>query len=368
MKKIIFLIFIPFILFAYKVDILTWKKNYTFYQFLKENKLPISIYYNLKPDIKRKVRNILAGEKIFLLKNNNSFKQALIPIDSNNQLQIIKKENKFVTKIVPIIYDTFQKKAEIIINHYLSYDIYKATGSMILSRKLISIFNDKINFRLIPKNTKIDIIYEEKSRFGKVKDITVLYASVSNKYYHYSAFLNPYDNRYYDKNAKSLNGMFLPAPLKYKRISSYFGMRFHPILHKWRMHDGIDYVNKIGTPVHTVADGKIIYKGWIKGYGRSVKIKHKNGYITLYAHLRGWPRSIYVGKWVKQGQIIGYLGNSGLSTGPHLHFGVMHYGRWINPLKIKNSARITLWGKKRKRFLSYIKKFAKEQNLAIALK
>ncbi len=368
MKKILTLIFIPFILFAYRIEILTWKKHYTFYQFLKDNKLPVSIYYNLKPDVKRKVRNILAGEKIFLLKDNNSLKQALIPIDPDNQLQIIKKENKFITKIVPIIYDTEQKKVTITINHYLGYDIYKATGSMLLSRKLSFIFSDKINFRTIPKNTKINIIYNEKLKLGKVKDITVLFASISNKYYHYMAFLNPYDHRYYDQNAKSIKGMFLPAPLKYKRISSYFGMRFHPILHKWMMHDGIDYVNKIGTPIHAVADGKIIYKGWIRGYGNSVEIKHKDGYMTLYAHLHGWPKGIYVGKWVKQGTVIGFLGNTGLSTGPHLHFGVMHYGKWINPLKLKNSARITLWGKARKKYLSYIKKFTKDQHIAIALK
>ena len=84
--------------------------------------------------------------------------------------------------------------------------------------------------------------------------------------------------------------MFLATPLRYKRISSYFGMRLHPILHKWRMHDGIDFVNKIGTPIHAVADGKVIFKGWIKGYGKSIKIKHKNGYMTLYAHLHGWPK------------------------------------------------------------------------------
>ena len=367
MKRLIFLL-IPFLLFAYRVEIVTWKKNYTFYQFLKDNHLPLSVYLNLKPQIKRKVRNIYAGEKIFLLKDNNNLKQALIPIDNNNQLQIIKNKNKIITKIVPIIYDTVEKKAEITIKNYLSYDVYKATGSILLSRKLISIFSDKINFRAIPQNTKISIIYNEKLRFGSVKDIKILFASISNKYYHYMAFLNPQDNRYYDENGKSLRGMFLPAPLKYKRISSYFGMRFHPILHKWLMHEGIDYVNKIGTPIHAVADGKIVYKGWIRGYGKSVEIRHKDGYLTLYAHLHGWPKGIYVGKWVKQGTIIGYLGNTGLSTGPHLHFGVMHYGRWINPLKLKKSAKIVLKGRARKKYMAYIKQFIKEQNLAIALK
>ncbi len=365
MKRLIFFILIAVNLFAYKVSIITWQRHYTFYQFLKDNKLPASIYYNLNPTVKREVRHIFNGEKIFILKNNNNLKQALIPINPTQQLQIINKNGKFITKTVPIIFDTSKKSVSITINHYLSYDVYKSTGSTVLTNKLISIFSDKINFRAIPKHTQIKVIYQAKSRFGKIKTIKILFTSMQNKFYHYTAFLNPYDHKYYNEHAKSLKGMFLPAPLRYKRISSYFGMRFHPILHVWRMHDGIDYVNKIGTPIHSVADGKIIYKGWIRGYGRAVEIRHKKGYMTLYAHLHAWPKGIYVGKWVKQGAVIGYLGNTGLSTGPHLHFGVMHYGKWINPLKIKHSARITLWGKKRKKYLSYIQHFEKDYKIAL---
>ena len=364
MKKFL-LLFIPFLVFAYKVDIKKWERGYTFYNFLKDNNLPFKIYYNLNPNLKRAVRHISANTTYFILKDNNNFKQALIPLNRNYQLQIIKKYNQFITKKVPIIYNTIQKEATITINKYLSYDVYKATGSIILSNKLIDIFSDKINFNALPKGTKIKIIYNEKVRFNKVKDIQIIFASIQNRYYHYMAFLNPKDRRYYDENARSIKGMFLTAPLKYKRISDKFGMRFHPILKKWRMHYGIDYVNKINTPIYSVADGKIIYKGWIKGYGKSVKIKHKNGYITLYAHLNKWPKHIYIGKWVKQGDVIGYLGNTGLSTGPHLHFGVMRYNKWINPKKIKNSARITLKGKAKKEYLSYIKNFSKENNIAL---
>ena len=365
MKKLFIFILVPFFLFAYKVDIYKWGKKDTFYGFLKRNSLPLNIYYNLPLKIKRYVRAIPRGESVFILKDNNIIKQALIPINSKQQLQIIKTKKGYKTKIVPIIYETLTKHATTEIKHYLSYDIYKATRIRTLASKLAYIFSDRINFRALPKNTKVDIVYEEKIKFGEVKEIKVLYAKFSNKYYRVDAFLNPYDGRYYDSNGKSLKGMFLAAPLRYKRISSPFGRRFHPILHKWRMHDGIDYVNKIGTPIHAVADGKIIYKGWIKGYGRSIKIKHKNGYITLYAHLHGYPRGIYVGRWVTQGQIIGYLGNSGLSTGPHLHFGVMHYGKWINPVKLRNSVKVTLYGKKKKQFLAYIQNFAKENNIAL---
>jgi murein DD-endopeptidase MepM/ murein hydrolase activator NlpD len=369
MKKIISFILLFSFVFAFQVQTKKWTHKDTFYGFLKSNSLPLSIYYNLSPKIKRMIRRIPVNSTVFILKNNNTIKQALIPLNSKIQLQIIKKQNHYITKIVPIIYETQEKYAEITVNHYLSYDVYKQTHLRSLTSQLLDIFEDKINFRYLPKNTKIKILYQEKLLYGQVKGVKIIFASISNKKYTYNAFLNPYDGRYYDENAKSLKGMFLPAPLKYTRISSKFGMRFHPILHKWRMHDGIDYVNKIGTPIHSVADGKIIFKGWIRGYGRAVKIRHKNGYITLYAHLHGWPRGIYVGKWVRQGQVIGYLGNSGLSTGPHLHFGVMRYGRWINPMKIKNSAKITLKGKKRKEFLSYVKKLEEEnKNVALALK
>ena len=364
MKKLIFLI-IPFLLFAYRVEIYKWGNKNTFYNFLRKNNLPFYIYYNLPNKIKRQVRMIPIGEDIFLLKDNNKIKQALIPLNSKEQLQIVLKNNKYLTKIVPIVYETTEKKVSITIKNYLSYDVYKATNLGILSSKIAHIFSDRIDFRKLPKNTKINLIYEEKLRFGKVKDVNILYAQIKNRKYTINAFLNPKDNRYYDENGKSLKGMFLQAPLKYKKISSKFGIRFHPILHKWLMHDGIDYVNKPGTPIKSVADGKVIYKGWLGGYGKSIKIKHKNGYITLYAHLKGYPRNIYVGKWVKQGQIIGYLGNTGLSTGPHLHFGVMKNNKWINPLKIKKSAKITLYGKKRRDFLAYIKRFVKDYNLAL---
>jgi len=364
-KKLFFLLFIPILILAYKVDIQKWDKYKTFYGFLKQNHLPYSLYYNQSTEVKRYLRSISVNNTIFLLKKDNNFKEALIPLNSKKQLQIIKNGNKYITKIIPIIYNEEKKEAKITLNNYLSYDIYKQTHLSSLTSKLVNIFGDRINFRAIPKGTKISIIYIEKSRLGKIKDVKIIFSQIKNRFYNLTAFLNPADGRYYDAEGRSLKGMFLKAPLKYKRISSKFGLRFHPILHKWRMHDGIDFVNKIGTPIHSVADGKIIYKGWIRGYGRAVKIKHKNGYMTIYAHLHRWPRGIYTGKWVKQGAVIGYLGNSGLSTGPHLHFGLMYRGKWINPFKIKKNVKVTLNGKRKKEFLAYIKKFEKENNVAL---
>ena len=364
MKKLIFLLF-PFLLFAYQVEIKSWGKN-TFFGFLKENHIPLSLYYSLDKLTQKKLAYIPRNREIYLLKNGNTIKQALIPIDDKKQLQIIDKEGKYVTKIVPIEYLTKEKFATIKINNFLSYDVYQATKNPYITHKLVNIFSDRVNFKLLPTGTKIKVFYETKSRFGKIVSVDIIYSEISNRYYTLDAYKFS-DGRYYDQNGKSLKGMFLAYPMKFTKVSSPFGRRFHPILHKWRMHDGIDLVNKIGTPVHSVADGKIIYKGWLGGYGNAVKIKHKNGYITIYAHLHKFSK-IRLGQYISQGKIIGYMGNTGLSTGPHLHFGVMRYRKWINPLKIKKSAKITLYGKKRRQFFAYIKTIQKDVNERVALK
>ena len=139
---------------------------------------------------------------------------------------------------------------------------------------------------------------------------------------------------YYDEKGNSVRRTFLRSPLRYYRITSGFGIRFHPILKRWRPHHGIDYAAPYGTPVHAVASGRVIFAGWRGGYGRAVVIKHKNGYSTLYGHLS--RILVRVGQHVDQGQTIGLVGSTGLSTGPHLHYEVRHYGRRINPALIRS--------------------------------
>jgi murein DD-endopeptidase MepM/ murein hydrolase activator NlpD len=358
MKKFFIFLFIPLFIFAYQVEIKSWGKKDTFYGFLKQHKIPFSLYYNLPKNIRADLGHIPVNSDIYLLKDGNTIKQALVPFNDKKQLQIIKKDDSYITKIVPIEYTTEEKVAKINIKNFLSYDVYQATKNPYLSKKLVNIFKDRINFRVLPKDTNIEVYYTVKERFGKIANVDIIFANIKNRYYDISAYKYT-DGRYYDSNGKSLKGMFLAYPLRFTRISSPFGRRFHPILHKWRMHDGIDFVNRVGTPIHTVADGKVIYKGWIRGYGNCVEVRHKDGYMTLYGHLKGFGH-IRNGQWIQQGKVIGYLGNTGLSTGPHLHFGVMHNGRWINPIKIKKSAKIRLYGKRKKRFLAYMKNINKK--------
>jgi len=365
MKKL-FLLFIPFLLFAYRVEIDKWHRGDTVWGFFRANHIPINLYYSLDKNVKNQLKRVPSNSAIYLLKDGNKVKQALITLNSKKQLQLVNENKKWVAKVVPIHYFTNESFAKITVNHFLSYDVYNATKNPYLSRKIVSIFSDRINFRTLPKNSKIDVYYKTKSRFGKMVGIDILYAKIKNRRYDIEAYKWT-DGRYYDQDAKSLKGMFLSAPLKYTRISSPFGMRYHPILHRMRMHDGIDFVNRVGTPIHTVADGKVIYKGWIRGYGNAVKIRHKNGYMTLYGHMKGFGH-IRNGEWIRQGKVIGYLGNTGLSTGPHLHFGVMHNGKWINPVRIKKSAKIKLYGKKRRKFLAYAKKIETKTKLRLTKK
>lgn len=140
---------------------------------------------------------------------------------------------------------------------------------------------------------------------------------------------------YYDKDGKSLRKAFLKSPLRYSHISSYFSRgRYHPILKIVRPHHGIDYVAPSGTPVSAIGAGTVTFAGWKGGYGRFVEITHANRFKSRYGHLRGFGKGIRSGQRVAQGQIVGYVGTTGLSTGPHLHFELVQNGSWVNPLKI----------------------------------
>jgi murein DD-endopeptidase MepM/ murein hydrolase activator NlpD len=144
------------------------------------------------------------------------------------------------------------------------------------------------------------------------------------------AFL--FDGSYYDHDGRSTRRAFLKSPLKYAHITSRFGSRFHPVLKYTRAHQGVDYGTPTGTPVWAVADGAVTFAGTKGGYGRTVTVRHANGFTSLYAHLSRLGEGVAAGKRVAQKQVIGYTGTSGLSTGPHLHFGLLRGPQYVNPL------------------------------------
>jgi murein DD-endopeptidase MepM/ murein hydrolase activator NlpD len=137
--------------------------------------------------------------------------------------------------------------------------------------------------------------------------------------------------QYFDQNGKSMRAAFLRAPLEFRRISSVFGGREHPILGGWRLHKGTDYAANMGTPVRAIGDGVVVRQGWGNGYGNVLEIRHRNGFVTRYGHLSRYSANVRVGSRVSIGQTVAFVGSTGLSTGPHLHFEVIVNGEQRDP-------------------------------------
>ncbi len=213
-----------------------------------------------------------------------------------------------------------------------------------MSPKLIMEFTDLLayDFDFVTDTRdgqKFHVLYEEYSydgeavRLGRV--LFVEYEELSGKK-HQACFYETPDGKggYYNLKGKSAKRSLLKTPLKFSRVSSQFtNARFHPILKKYRPHHGVDFAAPTGTPIVASGSGRVIFRGWINGYGNSVRISHANNIETQYHHLSRFVSSVKKGSWVNEGQVIGYVGSTGLSTGPHLDYRVKVNGKFVNPLK-----------------------------------
>lgn len=209
-----------------------------------------------------------------------------------------------------------------------------------LVMELAHVFGWDIDFALdIRSGDSFSVIYEEDYLNGtKLNDGPILAAEFINQGRAYKAIrYTDASGRsdYYDPDGNSMRKAFLRTPVDFRRISSGFGMRFHPILNRMRMHTGVDYAAPTGTPIKSTGDGKIIFIGRKGGYGKVIIIKHGGIYSTVYGHMSRFHRGMRIGKQVKQGQIIGYVGSTGRATGPHLHYEFRVNGVFRNPLTVK---------------------------------
>lgn len=209
---------------------------------------------------------------------------------------------------------------------------------------LSHIFGWTIDFFGLQKQDEFRVIYEQEFVDGKALDnFHILAASfrASDSAYYAIPFVQDGEELYYNERGNSLEGAFLKAPLDFYRISSRFtNSRYHPVLKRYRAHHGVDYAAPAGTPVYAIGNGKVIAKAYqANGGGNYVKIKHNGTYTTTYMHLSRFAKGLKVGSTVKQKEIIGYVGSTGLSTGPHLDFRVYENGRPINPLTIKSQPK-----------------------------
>ncbi len=210
-----------------------------------------------------------------------------------------------------------------------------------LTMELAGIFGWDIDFVMdIRKGDRFGVVYEELYLDGeKIDNGRILAANFQNSGRDLAAVLYTDDNGvsgYFTPDGRSMRKAFLRTPVDFARISSHFNLkRKHPVLHKIRAHKGTDYAASPGTPIKAAGDGKIILAGRKGGYGNTVVLQHGNNITTLYAHMKGFARGIRSGKWIKQGQVIGYVGSSGLATGPHLHYEFRLNGAPRNPVTVK---------------------------------
>lgn len=211
----------------------------------------------------------------------------------------------------------------------------------VLANELSEVYAWTIDFFGIQRGDNYKVLYEELVVEGKAIGIGKVMAScfhhAGNDIYAFR-FTQGDETGYYDEKGENLQRAFLKAPLRFKRISSGFSHgRMHPILKIRRPHLGVDYAADHGTPVYSIGDGTVIARGWDgKGGGNYIKIRHNSTYTTLYMHLAGFAKGLKTGDRVRQGELIGYVGSTGLSTGPHLDFRFFRNGQPIDPLKVES--------------------------------
>ncbi len=293
--------------------------------------------YNLK--------NIRIGHK-FKKKISDQYIEINYQINAKERLVLTSEPGKtWRAKLIQRPVFTRINMVEGVIQDSLFYDAGKAGLEDALTIQLVNIFAWDIDFvRDLRKGDAFKVLYEESfDDEGRRVDYTILSAEFTNRGHVYTAirYTDKKGNiEYYDAEGRNLRKTYLKSPVRYSRISSRFSVsRKHPILGYTRAHRGVDYAAKSGTPIHAIGDGKVVYKGWKGGYGRFIEIRHTNGiHSTAYAHMSRYAKGIRKGSFVKQGQVIGYVGMSGLATGPHLHFEFRSRGRAVNPLRVKYKA------------------------------
>ena len=356
-------------LFSSEVEYTKWESGESFLTFLERHNLPQKIYYNLDKSDQTITEEIYAGVNIQILRDSNkTINQVLIPISEELQLHIYKDKKKYKLQSTPIVYTSEEKAFTVTIENSPYFDIVKATGSKKLAHQFVNSFKNSLNFRRdLRKGDRLVMVYDQKYRFGKPFSMPVLKVAMielrGKKHYIY---LND-DSRYYDEKGVEAEGFMLNRPVKNARVSSGFTLRrYHPVLKKYRAHLGVDYAARPGTPIMSAGSGRIIFAGYTRGYGKLIKIQHSDGYMTLYAHQRAFRKGMKRGKYVKKGQTIGYVGSTGLSTGPHLHFGLYKNGHARNPARVIRITTNKLKGKKLKAFKDLKEEYNKTVELHLA--
>ena len=322
----------------------------------KEKKLFLNSVTNNK-----NINILKLNQKIFFKiekKNNTKIVNFTIEIDKKKNIFFEKIDNDetFVSKII----EKTLTKTIAFQEGIIKSSLYNAALKLGIKPNTIVEFARLYGFQIdfqrdIWKNDSFQIIYEEfKNEDGSVVEVgNIIYANLNTQNTDLQLYKFEYEKNkidYFDESGKSIRKTLMKTPINGARLSSSFGKRKHPILGFTKMHTGTDFAASKGTPIMASGHGIVVKSSWCGGGGNCVKIKHNSSYQTVYAHLSKFGRGIKKGVRVKQGQIIGYVGSTGLSTGPHLHYEVIENGRKINSQKLKLPSGKILKGNLRKKF------------------
>jgi len=308
----------------------------------------------------KKLSNIYAGRKLSLVlkqleDGSNTVVNLTYPVSNTLNIEVRKSQNNFLIKEnVLKLY-----KNEVVVKNEIKNNLYSAAVNAGIEPNIIiefaRIFGFEVDFqRDIRKGDWFEILYEKfEDDNGIVKDTgKIIYASmfVNGNEINLYSFDDEDELGYYDIKGKSIVKSLMKTPINGARLSSRFGMRKHPILGYNKMHRGTDFAAPSGTPIMASGSGTVTRARWCGGGGNCVKIKHNSTYETIYAHMKNFAKGIKEGRKVKQGQIIGYVGSTGMSTGPHLHYEVVVNGKKVNSQKLKLPSGKILKGSMRENF------------------
>jgi murein DD-endopeptidase MepM/ murein hydrolase activator NlpD len=340
--------------FAMKVNCLQWEKGMTFSDYMNSREIPPSLLDAISKEDQKFLSEIRHEYSYFeMVDKNGTLEQALIPISKEMQIHLFRKmHGEYGFDIIPIQYHTKEYFGKIKITSNPYSDTVETIKYPKVAERLSAALKGVVNTNKLHKGDSIAFLYTQRTRPGGITmspKIQMVQTNIGKK----EVFIYVDEDGYgykevggkvaytvtgkkkvvYTRRVKTGKGSRFGMPLRHARITSNFSYRrWHPILHRYRPHHGTDFGARRGTPLLAVNDGKVIFAGWMGGYGKVVKIKHADGYISLYAHQS--RIRVRRGQHVKKGQIIGYVGSTGRSTGPHLHFGLMKNGRWIDPMKV----------------------------------
>lgn len=306
----------------------------------------------------RQLSHLKVGQRlVFQLTEQSELASLHSPISTLESIRIDRSADSYVFKKEQITPEVNTAYAHGEIESSLFLAAKRAGLTHNLTMDLANVFGYDIDFAMdIRKGDTFEVIYEEKTIEGeRVGTGNILAARFTNRGKAFTAirYTNKQGNSsYYTADGESMRKAFIRTPVDFARISSRFSNgRKHPILNKIRAHKGVDYAAPHGTPIKSAGDGKVLLAGRKGGYGNTVVIQHGNRYRTLYAHMQGFAKGVRSGSTVKQGQIIGYIGTTGLSTGPHLHYEFQVDGVHVDPLGLKLPMADPIAKNEKQRFL-----------------